>query len=206
MKRFLFLFFMATLLYSAKASVTRTTNGFIAHTSGIDISVTFYSPSIVRITKSIVNGPKPAKSYSVIMIPQKIDGLSFKESGDSATISTEILAVSYNELNGKILFKAKNAAKNTSPLLFSDLAVSITPRTDNANKGKFKVTNTFLLDKDEAIYGLGQLRDTCMNRRGKHIEIWNHNTYISIPFFTSEKGYGVYWDNPGKSYFDDNDK
>lgn len=206
MKRFLFLFFMATLLYSAKASVTRTTNGFIAHASGIDISVTFYSPSIVRITKSIVNGPKPAKGYSVIMLPQKIDGLSFNESGDSATISTEILAVSYNELNGKILFKAKNAAKNTSPLLFSDLAVSITPRTDNANKGKFKVTNTFLLDKDEAIYGLGQLRDTCMNQRGRHIEIWNHNTYISIPFFTSEKGYGVYWDNPGKSYFDDNDK
>ena len=43
-----------------------------------------------------------------------------------------------------------------------------------------------------------------MNQRGrKNIELWNHNTYIAIPYFTSEKGYGLYWDNAGKTYFND---
>lgn len=43
-----------------------------------------------------------------------------------------------------------------------------------------------------------------MNQRGRqNIVLWNNNTYIAIPYFTSEKGYGLYWDNAGKTYFND---
>ena len=35
--------------------------------------------------------------------------------------------------------------------------------------------------------------------------MWNHNTYISIPFFLSGKGYGLYWDNAGRSRFEDSE-
>ena len=70
--------------------------------------------------------------------------------------------------------------------------------------GKYRIEQDFRLADDEAIYGLGQLRDVYMNQRGRqNIELWNHNTYIAIPYFTSEKGYGLYWDNAGKTYFND---
>lgn len=42
-----------------------------------------------------------------------------------------------------------------------------------------------------------------MNHRNQQIHLSNGNTNICIPYFTSEKGYGVYWDNPGISDFSD---
>jgi alpha-D-xyloside xylohydrolase len=165
----------------------------------LDVTVTFYSPTIVRVTKTVVNGPKPAKSYSVIMAPQKGLKVSETKTNDGVALASSAIQVFFNTQNGQITF-----ASAQGKTLLSDTHTSLEPRQDVANKGKYTVSQNFKLDSNEAIYGLGQLRDTCMNQRGRHIEIWNHNTYISIPYFTSEKGYGLYWDNPGKSYFDDN--
>ena len=35
--------------------------------------------------------------------------------------------------------------------------------------------------------------------------MWCGNTNITIPYFTSDKGYGLYWDNAGDSRFTDID-
>ena len=53
------------------------------------------------------------------------------------------------------------------------------------------------------LYGLGQRQDPDLSLRGKKVHLWNENMHIYIPFFCSEKGYGVYWDNPGMSDFED---
>lgn len=89
-------------------------------------------------------------------------------------------------------------------MLLTDTKTRLEARKDEANKGKYRIEQDFRLADDEAIYGLGQLRDVYMNQRGRqNIVLWNHNTYIAIPYFTSEKGYGLYWDNAGKTYFND---
>lgn len=152
----------------------------------------------MRVTKTVVNGPQTTKSYSVIKTPQKGLKITETRTKDGITLSSSAIHVSLNTKNGHITF-----TDVPGKTLLSDIHTALEPRNDAANEGKFSVTQDFRLDDSEAIYGLGQLRDTCMNQRGRHIEIWNHNTYISIPYFTSEKGYGLFWDNPGKSYFDD---
>ena len=162
------------------------------------VSIDFYTPSIVRVVKAPQAGPVDKTSYSVILKAQKLEDLKTVETDGRVEISSPLITVSLDTQTGEVTYS--NAAGET---LLADLRTTFEPRTDAPNAGKYRVAQTFRLDKDEAIYGLGQLRDDHMNQRGRHVEIWNHNGYISIPYFTSEKGYGLYWDNAGKSTFDD---
>lgn len=66
-----------------------------------------------------------------------------------------------------------------------------------------EVFQSFILDEDEVIYGLGQHQNGRMNQRGQRMVLEQNNMEISIPYFASVKGYGVYWDNYSITTFDD---
>lgn len=166
-----------------------------------DVSIEFYSPSIVRVVKAAKGSSVKKKSYSVIMTPEVFENFKTTNTVDGISLASDRITVNVNSTTGEITF-----ANSKGETLLKDTRTMLTPRTDDANKGKYKVAQTFILDKDEAVYGLGQLRDTYMNQRGRKVELWNNNTHIYIPYFTSEKGYGLYWDNAGKSYYEDNEQ
>lgn len=177
-------------------------NAISKQINGQKVTIEFYAPTIVRVTKSVPEvDVSKKKSYPVILKPEVMKNLKREEQNGVIKISSENLSVQLDEKSGEIQFTNSEGKK-----LLRDKKAELSLRDDEANKGKYKVSEQFALDKDEMIYGLGQLRDTHMNQRGRHIDLWNNNTYISIPYFTSQKGYGVYWDNAGKSYFDDNDQ
>lgn len=77
-----------------------------------------------------------------------------------------------------------------------------------------KVTNKsymveqLLLDVDEYVYGLGE-RYTPFIKNGQTVEMWNEDggtsseqTYKNVPFYITNKGYGVFVDNPGDVHFE----
>lgn len=192
--------------YAKSVQVAKAKNGAATavinrQIAGQNVTVEFYSPSIVRIIKTDANDGNAAqkKSYCVILKPQQLKDVSMEEKGDIVSMKSAFITVELNQKTGEIRFLSKDG----KPLL-TDTKTQLEARKDEANKGKYRITQLFQLADDEAIYGLGQLRDTYMNQRGRrHVELWNHNTYIAIPYFTSEKGYGLYWDNAGKTYYDD---
>jgi alpha-D-xyloside xylohydrolase len=55
----------------------------------------------------------------------------------------------------------------------------------------------------EAFYGLGQHQAGVWDYSGESVELSQDNTNISIPFFVSSLGYGVFWNNPSVSRFND---
>lgn len=69
----------------------------------------------------------------------------------------------------------------------------------------------FLLKNGEMIFGGGE-RALPLNRRGYRLNLYNNPWYgygegadnlnYSVPFITSSKGYGLFFDNPSKSYLD----
>ena len=61
-----------------------------------------------------------------------------------------------------------------------------------------------MLDRDEAIYGLGQLQQGKMNQRNQMVHLRNVNSTICIPYIQSIKGYSVFWDNYSPTTFTDN--
>lgn len=196
----LFLAFLLAPCSTTHAKVLRFATQEVV--KGNTVSVAFCSPSIVRVRVSPgIATPAERKSYSVILKPggKLINSIEVKKDNDNLHIWSYNIKVTLNKVTGDIVFSNKEGEQ-----LLKATANSLTPCEKTVDSGKFKVSQTFLLDHDEAIFGLGQLRDTAMNQRNRHVKIWNHNTYISIPYFTSEKGYGLYWDNAGRSSFDDN--
>ena len=160
--------------------------------------VTFYSPSIVRIVKYPSAQMPEKKSYPVIKTPEEVK-IAYEQSGHLLQMTTDCMTVTLDVATGKVSYQDK---KGNALLSEKEMGTNFTPRRD-VNRDAYTVEQAFLLQPEEVIYGLGQRQSGAMNHRGQQIHLSNGNTNICIPYFTSEKGYGVYWDNPGISDFSD---
>jgi len=74
---------------------------------------------------------------------------------------------------------------------------------NNRDNGKTYMAEQLAIDVDEYIYGLGE-RFTPFVKNGKIVDMWNEDggtaseiTYKNIPFYITNKGYGVFVDNAG---------
>ena len=152
--------------------------------NGVTIQATYLSNDIVHIVKYPGEGAAPAKkSYSVILTEGSATSPNVQVSIDDATG-----LVTLTNRQGEVLLS------ETSAPSFEEL-------TSGPDAGRYRISQQWSLQPDEDIYGLGQLGDQAMTWRGRDVELWNHNGYIAIPYFTSSRGYGLYWDNAGKSRF-----
>jgi alpha-D-xyloside xylohydrolase len=52
--------------------------------------------------------------------------------------------------------------------------------------------------QDEIILGMGQGQEGLWNLKHSVQELHHHNTTYSIPFYTTNKGYGLLWNHPGR--------
>ncbi len=161
-----------------------TVTGNVAAATGPDgwtTDVTFYSPSIVRVTKYPGSKAPDKKSYSVIMSPQNVELRTGLSNGVTTLSSSSITAGI--TAGGTVSFFAPDG----KPLI-SETAWSHTPCTHKVDEGKFKVSQSYKLQPEEMIFGLGQRQCPFLNQRGQNVRIWSGNTNITIPYFTSEKG------------------
>lgn len=160
--------------------------------------IIFYSPSIVRVIKYPSAQMPDKKSYPIIKTPEKIN-IVYKRNGDKIQMKTENMLVTLHSSTGKVTYQT---LQGNTLLSEKELGTNFTPRKD-VTRDAFTVSQAFALQPEEAIYGLGQRQSGAMNHRNQQVHLSNGNTNICIPYFTSEKGYGVYWDNPGISQFSD---
>ena len=180
-------------------SYQKTNNGIKATTQSVQIELQFFSPTIVRILKTPEGTTVQKTSLSVVKTPEKTD-FKITESGNLVTLNSSALNVTLNTQTGRVTF---SDLKGNSLFTEKDYGTQFTPTLD-VKKESFTVRQAYLLDKDEAIYGLGQQQNGKLNQRGQKILLQNDNMKICIPFFQSIKGYGVYWDNYAPTTFTDN--
>ena len=61
----------------------------------------------------------------------------------------------------------------------------------------YQSQQSFVLSAKEDVYGLGQHQARGdMSYRGKIVTLEQTNREVAIPFLTSSRGYGLFWDNP----------
>ncbi len=181
----LFLFFTSFCSLAQAEPVPAT----VKTVNGITIRVTYLSADIIHVMKYPSTEALPQKqSYSVIL-PEK------------EQLKTHV-TFNLDPRDGCITFMDPGGYF----LLRETGTPTLEKRGSGADPEKLRIAQTWQLDAEEDIYGLGQLRDTCLSWRGRDVELWNHNTYIAIPYITSSRGYGLYWDNAGKSRFKDSEK
>lgn len=191
--------FFSVMLFAADSKYVSLDGGIKATINAIDISIEFYSPSIVRVVKSPNNTLFSKKSLSVTKQPEMVK-IKIKEDDNVVMLMSDVLDVNLNLATGNITF---NKLKGEQLLQELDGGSSF-KNFDDAGKKSFLVKQSFLLDKDEAIYGLGQIQNGSLQQRNRTIELKNSNHNITIPYFYSLKGYGVFWDNYASTNYVDN--
>ncbi len=159
-----------------------------------DVSVQFYTPSIVRIVKG---GPAAEHSFAVTAGPQAVDVKPSVTKGgtmyDSGALKVAVA------VDGTVRFFSPKGK-----LLLKEGAWSLETRTEGLDKGAKIVRQTFLPEADEPFYGLGILQDGALSLRGKERYMIQGNTEDFVPIVQSVKGYGIFWDNPSPTTFRDN--
>lgn len=180
-------------------SYRKTDLGIKTVINSVGTEIQFYNPSTVRVLKWPDGKAFKKESLSVIKTPEKT-AFNIKQSGDVLSLKSKKLNVNLDLKSGKISF----TANSTGPLLSEkEDGVSFTDFNDAGVK-TYSVYQAFTLDKDEAIYGLGQQQNGKMEKRNVKLNMIQGNTDDYIPFFISVKGYGLFWDNYSPTLFEDN--
>lgn len=173
-----------------------------AQTKSNDVSVTFFTPSTVRILKDAPNYEKRTGddlSLVVNATPMKVK-VTKATKGNITTYSSAALTVAVDNTTGKVTFTDSkgNCLMKEGNHQFETIA-------DGPDKGRFHVTQSFSLDKDEPIYGVGLLQNGKMSQRGEHRLMIQSNLEDYAHFFQSVKGYGIYWDNYSPTHLNDDE-
>jgi len=143
-----------------------------------DVKIEFFTPSIVHIVKG-----QPTKTLVITAKPQEVAVTRKDNTISSSELSVRLdpttKCITFSTAKGKVLLREK--------------------RCDVS-----KVSQTFTLEKDEAVYGLGTIQNGKMNRRGetKRMEQSNLEDFQSV--LQSIKGWGLYWENYSPTLFEDN--
>ena len=177
----------------------KTSSGIKTTVNAVDIEVQFFAPAVARVIKSPEGVAYEKQSLSVIAKPEKVNfkadmqdnKIVLNTSELSVSVDTGTGIVSYFSKDGKSLLAEK------SGMQFIDF--------DDAGTKTYQVYQPFILDREEAIYGLGQLQNGKMIQRNMTKNLIQGNVEDVSPFFQSTKGYGVFWDNYSPTLFTDNE-
>ena len=142
-----------------------------------NVNIEFMTPSIVHVVRG-----KPTKTLVVTAKPQdvKVVKKGLTTSSSELTVRQDAQGnLTFLTVKGKVLLREKAC-------------------------GIAEARQTFTLDKDEAIYGLGTIQNGKMNRRGEKKRMEQSNLEDFQNVLQSIKGWGIYWENYSPTLFEDN--
>lgn len=167
----------------------------------IDVEVQWFTPNSLRILKTPLGKTVEKKSLSVIAKPNK-SGVKIATSDNNrivmkspvltVTLNTENGIMTYAKTDGSILLKENENSKPFTPM-------------KDADRDTYTVYQGFITDKEEGLYGLGQLQNGQMMQRNMSKVLIQGNVEDVSPIFQSTKGYGVFWDNYSATTYTDNE-
>ncbi|MBD5343478.1 MAG: DUF5110 domain-containing protein [Bacteroides sp.] len=161
------------------------------------VRVQFYTPEIVRITKLPDGAAVEPKSLVATAQPEAVK-LKVTCKAGVTTYRSTALTVETRDADDRVSFYRPDGT-----LLVAEGRHGFTPITEGIDKGSFKVLQSWALDPDEPIYGIGMMQNGKMSVRGEHRLMQQSNLEDYAHFFQSIKGYGIYWDNYSPTALDD---
>lgn len=180
-------------------SVLRTPHGVKVETKAACVELECFSSSIIRVKKYPLGQAPEKQSLSVTMQPEKVK-YKIQEANNQVILTTSELTVLLDIVQNRVRFVTKDGKE----LLAEKPSSTGFTSFNDAGYSTYRICQTFLLDSDEAIYGLGQHQQGKMNQRNQTLFLQQANTEICIPLVHSIKGYALFWDNYSPTTFTDN--
>jgi alpha-D-xyloside xylohydrolase len=200
------LLFVLTLASSAQAQwsaldpvtgVQKQDDGVLLATQTGTLRLEVCTDSIIRVTYASESSIPVTPSYVVTKTRWAATEWSMQSTDKSVTLTTSRMKVTVTRKDGAISFRDLSGT-----LLFEDYGRTLTPVVVNGEKTYHSEMWTNLWGSTEAFYGLGQHQAGVWNYHGESVDLSQDNTNISTPFFVSSNGYGIFWNNPSRSRFD----
>ena len=164
------------------------------HTGVLQLQIC--SDSIVRVMYAPGSQASPPASPVVVKQSWAPVRWNVKTSGEAVTLATSHLKITVLRKDASVTFY--DVAGKT---LFQQAEITMTPVVVNGEKTYHAELFSKLWASYESFYGLGQHQAGVWNYRGEAVDISQDNTNISIPFVLSTNGYGIFWNNPSRSRF-----
>ena len=180
-------------------SVLRIPYGVKVETKAACVELECFSSSIIRVKKYPLGQAPEKQSLSVTMQPKKVK-YKIRKANNQIILTTSELNVLLDIVQNQISFVTKDGKE----LLAEKPSSTGFTSFNDAGNSTYRIRQTFLLDSDEAIYGLGQHQQGKMNQRNQTLFLQQANTEICIPLVHSIKGYALFWDNYSPTTFTDN--
>ncbi|WP_426277742.1 TIM-barrel domain-containing protein [Chryseobacterium sp. S-02] len=177
-------------------SYQKTDSGLKFSTDNLNVEVKLYGENMIRIIKYPAGKSFIKNSLSVIKQEQKTR-FSVSENNYIISLKTNDIQLFIDAKNGGITYKSPSGKE-----LLKETGSDFKPFNDAGNQ-TYSVTQSFQLEKEEPIYGLGILQNGKMSQRNTDIKMIQNNTWDFVPFFQSVKGYGIFWDNYSPTQFTD---
>jgi alpha-D-xyloside xylohydrolase len=167
--------------------------------SGLVTEISFYSPDIVNV-RHYQQGCTVKHENLVVTMTDADVSVTVEQSGNICSISSADLTVNYDTTTGAVSFE-----KDAQTLFQEKSGGTTLSATTDGSSASYTVTQRFLLDANETVYGLGQIQNGKFNQRGSDLQnMIEGNRTVWIPYLHSTKGYALFWDNASPtSYKDD---
>jgi alpha-D-xyloside xylohydrolase len=190
-KSFLLAFIVLTASpLSIYGQIKKMSNGIVITVPQGHLKLQVCTDDIVRVLVSTTDTFSNRKSLMMVENPWKTTPFKVSENSIEVELTTTKLkvkvakqsgAVSFYDINGKLILAEREDRK-------------ITPIFIN-NEHTWSIRQQWVSPKDEVLHGLGHHQNGIFNIRDANIDLWQENWEVVVPFITSNKGYGILWDN-----------
>ncbi len=174
----------------------------------LTIKITAPWPEVLRVQVFHHMGVKDNGPHFELSFPDKNDAFKVEETDETITVRSGSLSLVIDKNNFNMRYERDGKLLTSSG--WRDLAYL---KADWKGFAYDKPGNAYMcqqlgLSVGELIYGLGE-RFSPFVKNGQSVEIWNEDggtstdqSYKNIPFFVSNKGYGIFVNHPDKVEFE----
>lgn len=159
-----------------------------------NVDVTFFRDDVVRIVKTPDGGKGPRGSFVVTAKPDDVK-VEVSGNGEDRTYTTEKLKVIVS--GGKVRFETASG----KTLLAEEGMVYGKRPADDPDSDAYSLKQSWRLEKDEFVYGLGIWQDLEIMRNNRERKMIQQNVDDYVPIVQSIKGWGIFWDNASPTQY-----
>ena len=188
-----------TLAAAPSVTVERDATGIVVHNGGETVRIAACGATVVHVVASPsgARAASPAEPWFVSLCHTAPFELTQDEK--RATLGTAGLKVLVNLEDGRLTFQnaageGLQAESDRVPRLYEPMEVN--------SERVYRVSERFVLDGHQGLYGLGQHQSGVFNYRGSVIELGQANTDVAIPLLVSSNGSAILWNTAARSWFD----
>ncbi|PZP42234.1 MAG: hypothetical protein DI598_17160, partial [Pseudopedobacter saltans] len=192
------LFFCSVSITSAFAQVQTKKNGFVVSNDKLTTKVEFVTQDIIHVSKYPKGTDFKNLDIAIILHSDKTISIKTTNSKNIVQSNSSSYSISFDKSTNNLTI-----SKGGKIVLKEKPQSSILENVLDDGQASYKVSQSFAITKEEAIYGLGQHQNGIANMRNQRIYMQQKNMDIGIPYLQSTMNYGLFWNNASATNYSD---